>query len=163
MDLSSDLRMSCYRLSRLPFGVAALTVLMASHVAAQTSVTHAATPPGCYDVEIGSWSPPMAIGPDTVYTMVPSRIHLDTAVTKFGTFAIVPAPGIPPTVHRFAGWRVVDTGRVMLTWSNGLSGLRAVVSFTGRDSLVGEARTFWDFGRPEQTAPLALVRMRGGC
>jgi hypothetical protein len=70
---------------------------------------------------------------------------------------------LAPTVHRFSYWQPDTLGGIQLVWTNGFSGVFANVKAAGRGTLVGRARTSWDFPRERQTALLLLVRADQGC
>lgn len=141
----------------LPKRSLALLVLLTSPSAApaQEVPIRIAEMAGCYDLRLGEWSPPMALGGDTVFLQPPSRIELDTTMGtvrggRVRGYGLQPAPGARPSVHRYAYWTVSDSLGVRLVWTNGLSGVRMLLQPQG-NTLRGTAETFWDFDRPKQT------------
>ena len=116
---------------------------------------------GCWTVTMSTYAPPMVLRGDSVYSKPPRRIELDS-MRGAGPFArdgwaLSPARGVPLSVHRFSYFHPIAGDSLELVWTSGFSGLtiRAAIS---ADTLRGVARTFWDFGRPEQLAPVVLTR-----
>jgi hypothetical protein len=141
----------------LPKRSLALLVLAISPSAAsaQEVPTRVADMAGCYDLRLGEWSPPLALGGDTVFLQPPSRIALDSTMGtvrggRVRGYALRPAPGARQSVHRYAYWTVGDSLRVQLVWTNGFSGVRMLLQPQG-GTLRGTAESFWDFDRPKQT------------
>jgi hypothetical protein len=114
----------------------------------------------CYDLSLGPWHPAQELREDSIYIAPPSRVRFDTArIERWRSegFALRPAPGALPSVHRHAFWRSVGDS-VELLWSTGFSGLRMTLG--GRPGeLRGRARTFWDFGRTPTTADATARRV----
>ena len=139
--------------------VAALTlVVMTAEVQEGTPERMA----GCFDVAVGSWTPALALGIDSLSMAPPSRVKLETtrAPAFFDPDAwrqLSVAPGALPSMHRFAGW-TIEGDSIRLSWTTGFAGVGAVLAPTP-EGAVGEARSFWDYTRERQTAPLRLRRV----
>lgn len=116
--------------------------------------------PACYDLDLGPWEPHMELDADSIYVAPPPRILLDT-IPRVGLgrptgYWLGAAPGALPSIHRFSSWTRMESDSIELVWTNGFSGFRAKLS-TRSTPLVGIAQTFWDFGRPQQTASLTAA------
>ena len=111
---------------------------------------------GCYDVEIGEWTPPPS-GGDSLYFAPPSRVVLDTlSVPNFrrGYSILRVAPGALPSIHPLSGW-VSQGDSIRLEWSRNLNGLTAVVGEVP-GGYRGEARSVWHCFREVRTASFGL-------
>lgn len=132
--------------------------------AAGTGFAQSVDVAGCYDLEIGAWSPTIDLGVDTLYVAPPPRIQMGTE-PGFGLggraqgMLLEPAPGALPSVHRYSWWEEIGEDSVHLIWTTGYSGLRMRLGVQGR-VLRGAASTFWDFGRATQTAPATATAVR---
>ena len=81
----------------------------------------------CYDLEIGPWSE--AVGEDSLFYSPPPRIRLDTLPAdrpSNGTrwYRIAPAPGSPPSIHRYAAWRPTGEDSLVLGGPRASAGFR---------------------------------------
>ena len=85
---------------------------------------------GCYDLDVGAWSPSVSLAEDSFYVAPPSRFELtDSAVGRSRqpdptVFAVLPAPGALPSVHEYAYWSASTVDSLQMVWSNGFSGIR---------------------------------------
>jgi hypothetical protein len=117
---------------------------------------------GCWAVRLGSWDPPMSIGADTVYSTPPLRIEVQeakgTEAFESRGWRVRPAPGTKPSVHRFAYLMPLTADSVRIAWTTGFSGVTMRLAMRV-DTLTGRAETFWDFGRPTQSADAVLTRI----
>jgi hypothetical protein len=132
--------------------------LAAWPVAAQTKVA------GCFDLELGPWQPPLP-GADSIFLGLPPRIELDTIhgedyFTQSRGFALRPAPGAMPSVHRHTYWNWISPDSIRLVFSTGFSGLSMRLAVKERE-LVGIAQGFWDFPREQQASQVVATRV--GC
>lgn len=133
------------------FMIAASTLFVVPvHGAAQDSLT------GCYDLELGPWTSDIPSESDSLYVTPPPRIRLDSAQGRgLGdrpqNFALTPAPGALPSLHRYSWWKWTSPDSIELAWTTGLSGLRMHLAVEG-SVLSGIAETFWDFTRERQRA-----------
>jgi hypothetical protein len=102
---------------------------------------------GCYNLRLGAWSPKL----DAPYTDMraftpPSRVVLDTVVADepmaYG-FAVRPASGVAPSVHRYAYWTPLTSDSLRIVWSDGTAGIDLRAKRV-RDGLRGTATTFTD-------------------
>jgi hypothetical protein len=117
-------------------------------------------PTGCFDLEMGAWTPEIRLGADSLVMAPPHRIRLGAepgkgiANREVGR-SLEAAPGVNPSVHRVRFW---DGTReeLSLVWSTGFSGVRMQLEPEG-GSLVGTARTFWDLPREVQSASVTAV------
>ena len=130
---------------------------------------HAQLPPpipdsailGCYQLNLGTYAPPLSIGADTVFITPPKRLKLTTTQGPKSLADWYLALGDrPPTdiFSPFLVWRPLPPDSLDLELTNLLSGVsmrmkRDVKNFTGT------AETFWDFSRTVQSAPVSLVRI----
>lgn len=117
--------------------------------------------PACMDLSVGDWSPAMDLGADSLYLAPPPRVYFDTVAhpavpTVTDGSRLVPARGALPSVHRIARWSSAADGRIEVIWSNGFSGLRGNLQREG-NRWVGQVRSFWDFGRATQVAPISGI------
>lgn len=137
----------------------ALSILAAVPTAAQPQQGRFA---GCYDVAIGPWTPDGRIGPNSLYTSPPPRIRLDSLPSPDDAgrdvLKVHPAPGSPPSIHRFATWQVVGGDSVLIVFTTGFSGFLMRLAPRGRD-LHGRAQSTWDFTRERETAPAVARRV----
>jgi hypothetical protein len=113
----------------------------------------------CYEVKLGPWAPPLALGADTAFTIPPHRFSVDAAADSAlgrGAYAVRALAGAAGPVHSRGRWAVVRADSVEVLFTTGFSG---VVLHIHRDGAVwrGSASTFWDFPRPEQTALVSLA------
>jgi hypothetical protein len=123
---------------------------------------------GCYDLELGPWSPEMDLGADSIFIVFPPRILLDSVPAPSPSLALPvepgqeqlavhPAPGSPPSPQRFSSWRKVHADSIQIVWAS-YSGVR--IQLAKGDSVHhGYARTGWDFPGRVQTAPVAARRV----
>lgn len=111
---------------------------------------------GCYALFVGSWTPDIPLGADTIYLTPPTLVRLTDRLAPGGRGGWeVRALMRPNDRLRFASWARVDE-EMRLSWSNGFSGLR--VSLTRRGATwVGDAESFWDFDREAQRAPVEAL------
>jgi hypothetical protein len=104
----------------------------------------------------------MQLGGDSAYVQPPGTIEIRNQRGSEGFerrgYIIRPAPGFRASVHRFA-FAQPTTDSVSLAWTNGFSGVWMMVA-SRPDSLLGTARTSWDFDHPSQTASVRLVKVR---
>jgi catechol 2,3-dioxygenase-like lactoylglutathione lyase family enzyme len=119
----------------------------------------------CYKLEMTEWKPAINLEGDKIYSIPPEAIELTSnrlrVVGQEEIFAIFPALGAKPSVHKIAYW-YADSGKLIhLTWSNGHSGLAMVLVRT-KDGLVGTAHTFWDFERQVQTSSVLASKVACG-
>jgi hypothetical protein len=117
---------------------------------------------GCYDVILGDWTPPFALGGDSLYLAPPSRVVLDTAFNAPGLVGdrriLSVAPGALPSVHRFSGWELTQDS-VHLIWTNGFSGFKAGTT-RAPGGFRGDAQSYWDVvSRQVQTASIFLEKV----
>jgi hypothetical protein len=147
-------------LRSLLFGFAALA-FTSSELQAQASSNQGETVArqlkGCWSVHIGRWSsqedrPWVAT---SEFLQPPARVELSD-VPYNGGWKVNRLPGTSQT-HRFALYTSIGQDSLRFVWSTGFSGLTAVVVIRG-DSLVGQAKSFWDYTRSFETAPIVLVR-----
>ncbi|MEX1183346.1 MAG: hypothetical protein WEF86_08925 [Gemmatimonadota bacterium] len=115
---------------------------------------------GCYDVDVGPWSPHEPS--DSIYYMPPARMQLSLAVSSGGLlsqgYAVEPAPGAMPSIHRYSSWNAAGPGALTMSWSTGFAGMH--VRLSGRDTLTGELRAFTDVvGVQRYTAGVRAVRV----
>jgi hypothetical protein len=149
--MSSAVRLSCIGL-----------VTLCGSAAAQELAPPPAGVAGCYELRLAAWTPAMRLGADTVFVRPPLRVELDTvrgseSIGRNG-YVVRPAPATPPSIHRFSYWVPEDSGRIRLVWTTGFSGLSMRLQAEG-DTSRGVAETFWDFGRPRQTANVVATRV----
>jgi hypothetical protein len=123
---------------------------------------------GCYDLELGRWSPEMELGADSIFIAFPPRILLDSVPAPNPPpalpvepgqeqLAVHPAPESPPSPQRFSSWRKVESDSIQIVWVS-YSGVRIQLG-RGEDVHHGYARTGWDFPGRVQTAPVAARRV----
>lgn len=140
---------------------AAAAIASANAVVAQSHPSATPRVAGCYDTRLGSWSPFLPIGGDTIYMTPPARVRLWSQLSpdwrSESAFAITPLGPSRRPAHKFGIYRVVNRDSIDVTFSNGLSGVRLALG-ARHDSLVGLATSFWDFPRPPQSAPALLVK-----
>ena len=115
---------------------------------------------GCYELKLSPWSPAVSLGEDQAFVAPPSRVALTTRPDHTWDahgFQVTPAAGVTPSVHKFSYW-TSDGKHVHIVWTNGHSGLTMDLQPRGAD-LVGTARTFWDFARPQQTSDVVATKI----
>ena len=88
--------------------------LLASTADAQSTVA------GCYDIQLGSWTPEMQLGADSLYPAPPPRILLDTLpgsglLGRPTGFLLKPAPNAMPSIHGYSWWQ--RSGLAPCGWS----------------------------------------------
>lgn len=131
---------------RKPLSCAAVLLVVSHGLASHSLEAQADLWAGCYDLELRAWHRRVG-GADTLYYSPPPRVRLDTtrAADPWAGDGrvVVPAPGSPPSVHRFAVWEQVHPDTVALTWSTGFTGLRMRLGRAGQ-ALRGHATTFID-------------------
>jgi hypothetical protein len=131
--------------------------------AAQERASPARRVAGCYETHVGSWTPSLPIGGDTVYMIPPARVRLWNQLApgrgRDSAFAITPLGPPRSRAHKFGLYRVVNRDSIEVTFSNGLSGVTVALG-ARHDSLVGVATSFWDFPRPSQSATALFVKKR---
>lgn len=123
---------------------------------------------GCYNLKLSEWTPHMNLGTpedgDIVFITPPKDIYLSKEHGKDGFekrgYLIRPVTGTKASIHRWSYWAMEEDGAVSLVWTTGFSGLTMKLTPEQKTrDLKGTARTFWDFGRPEQTAEVNAVRI----
>jgi hypothetical protein len=128
---------------------------------------------GCYDLNMSDWRPQLNLREDNKYITPPTRVQLLLERGSQGDerrgYLLRAAPGEQTDFwaaageqfrsHRFSYW-LVDGGYVVLVFTNGFSGVGIKMRPTGT-TLKGNANTFWDFDRPEQTAE--VTARKTGC
>ena len=122
---------------------------------------------GCYELALGpDWHDllhPFGRGGAHEYNTPPRAVELRLVAGRgarpAGPFELIPARGASPTRHRMNYW-VVDSlsGRVILDFSTGFSGVSLELTPEGDSLLVGEAREFWDFTSMAAHAPARAFR-----
>jgi len=112
----------------------------------------------------------MNLGEDAIFVRLPPRIiageepieewvgcePIDGVADRW---RISPGPETPPEmVMMMKGWwEHAAGGGLKIVWTNGFSGVDVLLAWAdGRWR--GQATTFWDFGRPKQSAPVELQR-----
>jgi hypothetical protein len=109
---------------------------------------------GCYDIGELAWRPDFN-GEDKVFITPPRRIQISSERGSKGFetngYLVRPAPGIPPSVHRFSYWTPKGRNAIEIVWTTGLSGLTMELKLEGK-TLRGKAKSFWDFARKHETA-----------
>lgn len=117
---------------------------------------------GCYDVEIGPWTPALDLGADSLSLAPPTRVVLDTISNSeeqwryADYYQLRVAPGALPSIHPYSGWIAMGDS-IRLVW-NDFSGLAARVR-EAPGGFTGTAYSIWDFSREQQTAPFSLERV----
>ena len=141
-----------------------LTLFMAADVA--TVCAQIADPQvGCYEVELGEWSPPLSPGADR-YHVPPRRVHLTDSIGTQGrergrmlVRPLIPHLVLQPTAY----WQRMRPDSVSLRWSDGLAGVQLDLA-AGPDSMHGQATAFTDVvgvRLPEAAAVLRRVSCDG--
>jgi HEAT repeat protein len=112
----------------------------------------------CYELSLAPWTPRLDIGVDTIYSTPPmivrfTRVYNDWFAEEGKlSFRVLPANRADMSVHGPGFWTpVTKKDSVSIVWSTGFSGLTMKLAVAA-DSLRGQAETFWDFPRPQQTA-----------
>lgn len=115
---------------------------------------------GCYAVRATPWTPTQDFGGDSVFITPPHLIRL-LPLTPEDSLRQTPHVNERPAVERPRNrwrspfWTSAPGGGITITWTNMYSGFTAILT-PAHDSLIGTARTFWDFTRPSQTATITL-------
>jgi hypothetical protein len=116
-------------------------------------------PSGCFSVAMTNYSPAMNLGEDEVFVRFPTRIALGEEPVDgvADRWRVSPGPDTPSEiVNMMRGWwEHTEGGGVKIVWTNGFSGVGLELA---GGTLRGQAKTFWDFGRPEQSAKVELHR-----
>ena len=141
-----------------------LVLLLGLHATTAAQPRSSSNPAQCYDLRLGPWRGPGAIGSDSLRYAPPSRVQLDTTQADLDARwqKLRVPPRALPSVHEFATWRRSPTGDTLrLTWSTGTAGLSAQLYATDRgldDTLQGRAKTFVDIdSAPRYTADLTAI------
>lgn len=140
--------------------LAACAALAVGGAPGQATPLAAQVPPGpsCYDVDVGRWSQPLGV--DSIYDAPPPRVLVDTARGRFvppGARSVRPAPGVTPSVHRFAF--LAPAGQdLRLTFSTGFVGVTGTVRGSG-GTLRGTLTHFDDTPQEGEVHPEALVTL----
>jgi hypothetical protein len=128
---------------------------------------------GCYELALGpdwrSWLRPFGRGGAHEYNAPPRAVELRLAPAEpfgrpitagpGGPFKLIPARGASSTRHRLNDWEVDSlSGRVVLRFSTGFSGVALSLTPVSDSALVGEAREFWDFTAVAAHAPARAAR-----
>jgi hypothetical protein len=122
---------------------------------------------GCYELALGpDWHDilhPFGRGGAHEYNTPPRAVELRLVAGRGagprGPFDLIPARGASPTRHRMNYWLVDSlSGRVILDFSTGFSGVSLELTPEGDSVLVGEAREFWDFTSMAAHAPARAFR-----
>jgi hypothetical protein len=104
----------------------------------------------------------MNLGEDTIFSTPPGRIelqaHRGTRSFERRGWIVRPARGTERSVHSFSFFTVTSSDSIQVVWTTGFSGLTMDLA-AARDTLRGQAHTFWDFGRPSQSADATLIRV----
>jgi hypothetical protein len=120
---------------------------------------------GCYDINLGSWEPQIALGKDDAFITPPKRVELTNSPSAFQQSGakkwwVVRTVQLSTTyAHPYSQWSLASDGAIVISWGNGFSGLSARLSWDGR-RYVGTAETFWDFSRETQKAVMSLTPVR---
>jgi hypothetical protein len=117
---------------------------------------------GCYDLTLSEWKPNLHLGEDAEFITPPRRIELfakrGTKGFEKGEYLVRPGPGVTPSIHRASYWRPKGNHSIEIVWTTGFSGL--VIGLTQeKNGFKGQAKSFWDFGRPTQTADVVALRV----
>ena len=63
--------------------------------------------------------------------------------------------------HAYGEWWPVEGGGIRLVWGSGFSGVEVLLAKVNI-GYRGTAQTFWDFGRPSQTATVSMLPVSCG-
>jgi hypothetical protein len=118
---------------------------------------------GCYTLTLSTWRPNMNLGGDEIFATPPPVIQMFTARGKQGFesdgFIVRPMRGTPASIHRSSYWEPLGPDSIEIIWTTGFSGLTMNL-IKQSDGFRGTAKTFWDFGRAEQTSDVAARKIR---
>jgi len=116
-------------------------------------------PSGCYSLLVTDYSPAMNLGEDKMFVDLPARIAVGEEPVHglADRWRVSPGPNTPSKIVTMmrGWWEHAEGGRVRIVWTNGFSGVSVLLGLDG-DTWRGQATTFWDFPRPEQTARVEL-------
>ena len=136
------------RLTLLAACVAIATPIAAADAVAKRSAKQGY---GCYEVTISPWQPTLQLGKDIAYVTPPMILELTSkpfvrARTTAQWFLIRSVQQSSDYVHPYSAWCVEPDGTLILSWSDGFSGLSATLKWDGY-RYIGTATTNWDFDR----------------
>jgi hypothetical protein len=116
---------------------------------------------GCYAVVVGAWQPPVELGRSAISLVPPAHIKLTRVRGTRGWanrhFIVVPILGAT-SQHQGIYWDVTPEHEVRVVFTNGFSGLTMSLRSTSA-GLSGSATSFWDSGRPSQSASVTAKRV----
>ena len=117
---------------------------------------------GCYEVVRTPWQPALALGADSVFATLPSRLVIDTTPSgrrkqSWRTLRSNDARARQSPISS-TKWRQIGPRRIEFIWAPaGLSGVHGRLDTT-QNGFRGSIETFWDFKRPRQSADVVLTR-----
>lgn len=113
----------------------------------------------CYNLRVGAWLPPLALGADSVFLAVPQSVQFSPSPYDAPWAGAVSMRVEPLGSGRWGSGAWSSRGdTVTVLWSTGLSGVSGEL-IARQDTLRGSLTTFWDFGREQQRAPVTAVHI----
>jgi hypothetical protein len=115
----------------------------------------------CYRIEYGMWSPPLPFR--TIEGVLPPQTLRFRSLVAYAPMERRPATFVLEQRWRegwvASGWWRPDsvTREIILDASPQLSGVRITVREADAGELIGEARTYWDYRRETEAAPVRVV------
>jgi hypothetical protein len=96
-------------------------------------------------------------GGDEVFIEPPERLELSGELsTEPLARESARSVRIVGSLSRLWGWWPVEGGGIRLVWGSGFSGVEVLLAKVDI-GYGGTAQTFWDFGRPSQTATASML------
>lgn len=118
-------------------------------------------PSGCFSVAVTDYLPARNLGKDEIFVRLPTRISLSEEPFDgvADRWRLSPGPETPSEIMNMmrGWWEHAEGGGVKIVWTNGFSGVDLTLA-SASGTWRGQAKTFWDFGRPEQNAEVELHR-----
>ena len=140
--------------------IAAVLLAGCGHQRPRLASAPDATQFGCFALNLTPYAPKMHWGGDEVFIEPPELLELSGALST-EPFARESARTLRPLgpssghAHAYGEWWPVEDGGIRLVWGSGFSGVEVLLAKT-QLGYRGTARTFWDFGRPSQTATASM-------
>jgi predicted amidohydrolase len=141
------------------FAILAALVLGGAVRAGAQSALQSPGPGQCYEVQLGTWTPPLDLGEDTVFRVPPRRFRVDARPDPMlgpQAYPLRTLAGAAGPVHSRGWWSAVRQDSADIVFTTGFSGLVLHVHRDG-GTWRGTASTFWDFPRQRQTAQVTLA------
>jgi len=116
-------------------------------------------------LRLTQYVPEMHWGVDEVFIKLPELLELSSElstepVARERARTVRPLGPSSGHAHAYGEWWPVEEGGIRLVWGSGFSGVEVLLA-KAEMGYRGTAETFWDFGRPSQTAIASMLSV--GC